>query len=102
MKLNKSETSMDYTIFLRALCVKALTEEGDANGSGSLDFTEFRKLLSDSFSPSSKCKFPFTNHLITFNLFQCAVYLADLKSCTMEQRQLKAAMHGTYLKKNIK
>ena len=95
MKSTKSETRMDSTIFLRALCVKALTEEGDANGSGSLDFTEFRKLLSDSYSPSSKCKFPCTNHLITFNLFQCAVYLADLKSYKMELRQLKAAMLGT-------
>jgi len=56
--INKNRTDNGKRIE-RALCVKALTEEGDANGSGSLDFTEFRKLLSDSFSPSSKlCSLP--------------------------------------------
>jgi len=56
--INKNKTDNAKRIE-RALCVKALTEEGDANGSGSLDFTEFQKLLSDSFSPSSKlCSLP--------------------------------------------
>jgi len=48
---------------MRLLCLKALTEEADKDENNKMDFAEFRRIMGNRFTPSSKvCSLPGSPH----------------------------------------